>query len=1034
MFKNNLSLLLFFFLFVQITVAQKTLQVADSIFFNHNQYSKKESLEKSIAIYNIFLKKIKDTSSEKYIKILAKKYLVKSLLEVAEIRNDSAYPNIKKSLSLQQNIGFKDHYLKGHSYRQLYKYWEFKGNQDSIIKNTQIAEIAFRDTLGLQHKLISEAMYVRGSAFGRKGQKREEIELCKKAIANNIVYQGEFNEDVAVQEHVLATVYGNIGYYKKELESYKKVIKYWEAMPNHKDMSYLNIAYNSISMCYLLYGDTKTAEQYLLKSERLVKEHKQDILNWSNETFKGRTKLGGLYYRGKLAAYKKDTITALNYANQILDFVDNFDKTKKENNSHNLSYFYEFVKNYQMATLRFKADLIRAKTPEESKKLSYKVLDIVKENSISRFTLKDRLHIITYYINNDSIAKANSLIDKNIKGGKLINDNYSLIHLYDKKADLLLKQKKFKELNNVYKNLLKRTQRDTAQIIDIEVLNYNNINPYGSQSILDILIKISANYTKLYQNSADKKDLKKAYNIIKLASEVFSKNFGHLVYNDSKYLTTTHINEQLLSIALLDDTISKNEILEIIEENGSKTIWNKFLDSQQRKFLNIPDSILQKENELLAELYYYKKQLYLNKETDLEKVNSYKELLLSITNEIEETEKWYQNTYPTYYNQKVKRLKIQELKDKLKDNQKVIKYIFTDENVYAFTITKNKTNLFFIDNKQKLTNSVKPLVALLKEPNRKGYKEKAQEIYALLISKVSIAKEKNEELIFIQDDILNYIPMEALVDENEKYLISSHKVSYTPSLLLLNGQINAKKSKKNKLGIYAPNYKKYEQENPKRDQNTTLLGASMEASKIANMFNTSSFSGVKANKEQFLSDAKNYNMLHLAMHSSFNNVDPEFSSLIFSSAKKDNKLFVSELYNISLNADLVVLSACNTGSGSLKKGEGFVNVSRAFTYAGVPSLVASLWSVPDLETSKIMVGFYEELKKGKSKNEALQIAKVNYLKNAEYNTLKHPFYWAGFIVSGDVSPVQSSEEYWWLGIILSILLLIVFRKKLIKLF
>ena len=173
-------------------------------------------------------------------------------------------------------------------------------------------------------------------------------------------------------------------------------------------------------------------------------------------------------------------------------------------------------------------------------------------------------------------------------------------------------------------------------------------------------------------------------------------------------------------------------------------------------------------------------------------------------------------------------------------------------------------------------------------------------------------------------------------------------------------------------------------------------------------------------------------MLHLAMHSNVNNENSEFSNLEFSTDNEDNKLYISELYNMSFNADLAVLSACNTAVGHLKKGEGLISVSKAFTYAGVPSTVTSLWKVPDKETSKIMVSFYHYLKDGKPKNEALQLAKLNYLNTTNDALLKHPYYWAGFIISGDVSPITSQPNYYiWLYVIAALLVLgVIFRKRL----
>jgi len=106
---------------------------------------------------------------------------------------------------------------------------------------------------------------------------------------------------------------------------------------------------------------------------------------------------------------------------------------------------------------------------------------------------------------------------------------------------------------------------------------------------------------------------------------------------------------------------------------------------------------------------------------------------------------------------------------------------------------------------------------------------------------------------------------------------------------------------------------------------------------------------------------------------------------------------------------LVVLSACNTGVGKLAAGEGFLSLSRALTYSGVRSSVYSLWEVPDEETSEIMVSFYRYLNKGKNKANALAKAKQDFIKN---NPLKsHPYYWAGFVLNGDTTPITTSKNY-----------------------
>jgi len=110
-------------------------------------------------------------------------------------------------------------------------------------------------------------------------------------------------------------------------------------------------------------------------------------------------------------------------------------------------------------------------------------------------------------------------------------------------------------------------------------------------------------------------------------------------------------------------------------------------------------------------------------------------------------------------------------------------------------------------------------------------------------------------------------------------------------------------------------------------------------------------------------------------------------------------------------------------------------MSRAFQYAGSKSTVTSLWKVPDRESSELMISFYEYLKNGMDKDKALRQAKIDYLSNTEDEFLKHPFYWAGFVLSGDNSPILEKNEIWvWTSIIVIILFtaIIFFTSKYLK--
>ena len=201
-----------------------------------------------------------------------------------------------------------------------------------------------------------------------------------------------------------------------------------------------------------------------------------------------------------------------------------------------------------------------------------------------------------------------------------------------------------------------------------------------------------------------------------------------------------------------------------------------------------------------------------------------------------------------------------------------------------------------------------------------------------------------------------------------------------------------------------------------------------EAGFIAELFNGTTFLNEAATETAFKINAKKFSTLHLSMHAIMDEADPMNSRLLFyndTTTLDDGLLYAHELYNMKLNADMVVLSACNTGQGQLAKGEGVMGISRAFAYAGTPSTIMSLWKVPDESTSKIMVAFYKHLKDGASKSEALRKAKLDYLDSVIAPEQTHPYYWAGFILMGNDDPVSLKNTWSLKTIILTTLLALI---------
>jgi CHAT domain-containing protein len=188
----------------------------------------------------------------------------------------------------------------------------------------------------------------------------------------------------------------------------------------------------------------------------------------------------------------------------------------------------------------------------------------------------------------------------------------------------------------------------------------------------------------------------------------------------------------------------------------------------------------------------------------------------------------------------------------------------------------------------------------------------------------------------------------------------------------------------------------------------------------------------KASESNFKKLAPDYGILHLAMHTLIDNQKPLYSKLVFSALDKgsqdDGLLNTYELFNLRLQGELAVLSACNTGTGRLERGEGIISLARGFFYAGIPSVVMTLWEIEDHSSADLMAYFYKNLKDGMPKDVALQQAKLSYLAKSD-KLHSHPYFWAGFVNIGLPDPISASppQQSWkWVLFTLPTLLLIIF--------
>ena len=152
--------------------------------------------------------------------------------------------------------------------------------------------------------------------------------------------------------------------------------------------------------------------------------------------------------------------------------------------------------------------------------------------------------------------------------------------------------------------------------------------------------------------------------------------------------------------------------------------------------------------------------------------------------------------------------------------------------------------------------------------------------------------------------------------------------------------------------------------------------------------------------------SKKYSIIHISSHAAADNTDGNNSYILFTNPKDvatSEKLFASQLYNTTMPTDMVVLSACETGAGELRLGEGLISLARGFSYAGAKSIIASRWIVAEKSTRILLAKFYKHLKTGKTKSAAIRQARIEFIKEEPDF---HPYFWAAFIPIGNMTPIQ----------------------------
>jgi len=343
-----------------------------------------------------------------------------------------------------------------------------------------------------------------------------------------------------------------------------------------------------------------------------------------------------------------------------------------------------------------------------------------------------------------------------------------------------------------------------------------------------------------------------------------------------------------------------------------------------------------------------------------------------------------------------------QLQSSLSNSEALLEYVVDDPVSYCLVITRTSMRIVKLPGKQELSSLVITYLNKLKAKERAD--EEARHLYNVLLGGLP-GLEGAKQFIIVRDGQLHLVPFDALVEPQGRYVVESRTVVYAPSatsFFLLRAAANHKSSAR---GLLAVGGVPYQQSRTgladlpsSRDE---ALGA---AAALPNRSNTLLL-GNEATETAFKKSV-NHRIIHLAVHAITNNTSPDRAALILLSDPKhgeDGSLYPSEIVQLPLDADLVILSACDTAVGPVEGEEGISTLARAFLLAGARTVVSTLWTIDDDSTLYLMKVFYAELARKKSTPEALRVAKKSMLK--KFGPRKAvPYYWAGFTVEGLAPP------------------------------
>jgi len=808
-----------------------------------------------------------------------------------------------------------------------------------------------------------------------------------KALQNLTKTESDFwkNSKPKTKEELLAIVVLNCNkaYYENQFGQSEKAIssyeKAWQIYQKNKlgDYDIIEYCLKPLGNLYTVLGDYDSAENTIKQYFYIINTSK-NYPETQKQKFAAILNLSNVYQSsGKISL--------------AIELLESTLKTEKLSNSQKGILWNNLGNNYLLSSI---GNLMRPEIYEKAKtsfELAVQYLKNEKDQSESLSNCYRNLATLSR--KREKFDLANSYL---VKAEKLLSEtNFQprkMAKLYYDKALLFFDEQKYDESEKQIKGIFK-----------ILIPNYNsknilpNQNQLYAETVLVDALDLEAEILRLQKP-------KNALTAFELSFYIEDLLMNSLVYENSKIIAQLRArNRTEKCISIYESLYNKERKITYLETafQLSEKTKSGILKGYR---LNIKNATSE-EQQLFLELQNVNnailKEQQKGNSADISEINAFIKWQNKLMLALKETQSQNQDYIPEKCDLKV-------LFSKLKNDKAIMVFYFMGfENQYYFTLQNNLISLNRLNTSHVSISKIAQFVDFFDSADAitndiPGYNKCGKEVFDILkLPNNSVYK----NLIIVPDGILNFLPFEALITQESSttnfakmhYLLNDFKIGYNISAnIYLNSKPNSK-SEKTVLGVF-----------PIFEKTPFELGFSKnELESIRNNFKGKYLENSQATFGNFKNNASKYSILHLSTHASSGDIETPASIKFY-----DQEILYSELYNLNINPDLVVLSACETGIGKLYKAEGAMSVARGFQFAGAQNLLFSLWKVNDYTTSVFMDDFYKNIKKGLPYFEANANAKLDFLNDKSIpNAKKSPYYWSSFVYYGSISAEEKSTNY-----------------------